>query len=315
MIRRKEGIEMKKGLKSLVLLGSISLVGFGLVGCQNVENIAKDAKTKIQQSVRNDDQVIKKVLDQKYNYSDYSIKETLETLAKYRGVSTKVHAKLVDNGKKVKCWIGKEDEYDENYFCIYVVADTGKIYEIDDATVRVDITDPEQLGQYEAENFKGFDTADDDSDSDGQYTGEGLDNADYDGSEDEDYPDEDTTENGMSNQEALQKVANAIDESFNGSDYKCVSSVSGGEIASTVTVTTMTRNDLVALSDSFSSSLDYDNAVKALIDPSLQNELNEMKNEINKYGYDATISMKIITNDGATIARCSTASGWQIVHY
>lgn len=311
MIRRKEGIEMKKGLKSLVLLGSISLVGFGLVGCQNVENIAKDAKTKIQQSVRNDDEIINKALNRKYNHSDYSIKETLETLAKYRGVSTKVHAKLVDNGNKVKCWIGKEDEYDENYLCMYIMADTGKIYEIDDATVRVDITDPENLGQYEAENFEGWDTADDSTD--GEYSGEGLDNEDYDGSED--YPDEDTTENGMSNQEALQKVANAIDESFNGSEYKCTSSVSGGEIASTVKVTTMTRNDLVALSESYSSSLDYDNAIKALIDPSLQEELKEMKNEINKYGYDATISMKIITNDGATIARCSTASGWQIVHY
>lgn len=311
MIRRKEGIEMKKGLKSLVLLGSISLVGFGLVGCQNVENIAKDAKTKIQQSVRNDDEIIKKALNRKYNHSDYSIKETLETLAKYRGVSTKVHAKLVDNGNKVKCWIGKEDEYDENYLCMYIMADTGKIYEIDDATVRVDITDPENLGQYEAENFEGWDTADDTTD--GDYSGEGLDNEDYDGSED--YPDEDTTENGMSNQEALQKVANAIDESFNGSEYKCTSSVSGGEIASTVKVTTMTRNDLVALSESYSSSLDYDNAIKALIDPSLQEELKEMKNEINKYGYDATISMKIITNDGATIARCSTASGWQVVHY
>lgn len=311
MIRRKEGIEMKKGLKSLVLLGSISLVGFGLVGCQNVENIAKDAKTKIQQSVRNDDEIIKKALNRKYNHSDYSIKETLETLAKYRGVSTKVHAKLVDNGNKVKCWIGKEDEYDENYLCMYIMADTGKIYEIDDATVRVDITDPENLGQYEAENFEGWDTADDTTD--GDYSGEGLDNEDYDGSED--YPDEDTTENGMTNQEALQKVANAIDESFNGSEYKCTSSVSGGEIASTVKVTTMTRNDLVALSESYSSSLDYDNAIKALIDPSLQEELKEMKNEINKYGYDATISMKIITNDGATIARCSTASGWQVVHY
>lgn len=311
MIRRKEGIEMKKGLKSLVLLGSISLVGFGLVGCQNVENIAKDAKTKIQQSVRNDDEIINKALNRKYNHSDYSIKETLETLAKYRGVSTKVHAKLVDNGNKVKCWIGKEDEYDENYLCMYIMADTGKIYEIDDATVRVDITDPENLGQYEAENFEGWDTADDTTD--GEYSGEGLDNEDYDGSED--YPDEDTTENGMSNQEALQKVANAIDESFNGSEYKCTSSVSGGEIASTVKVTTMTRNDLVALSESYSSSLDYDNAIKALIDPSLQEELKEMKNEINKYGYDATISMKIITNDGATIARCSTASGWQVVHY
>ena len=311
MIRRKEGIEMKKGLKSLVLLGSISLVGFGLVGCQNVENIAKDAKTKIQQSVRNDDEIINKALNRKYNHSDYSIKETLETLAKYRGVSTKVHAKLVDNGNKVKCWIGKEDEYDENYLCMYIMADTGKIYEIDDATVRVDITDPENLVQYEAENCEGWDTADDSTD--GEYSGEGLDNEDYDGSED--YPDEDTTENGMSNQEALQKVANAIDESFNGSEYKCTSSVSGGEIASTVKVTTMTRNDLVALSESYSSSLDYDNAIKALIDPSLQEELKEMKNEINKYGYDATISMKIITNDGATIARCSTASGWQIVHY
>lgn len=311
MIRRKEGIEMKKGLKSLVLLGSISLVGFGLVGCQNAEEIAKDAKSKIQQSVRNDDEIIKKALNQKYNYSNYSIKETLETLAKYRGIDTKVHAKLVDGGKKVKCWIGKEDEYDENYLCMYIIADTGKIYEIDDATVRVDITDPENLGQYEAENFEGWDTADDDSD--GEYTGEGLDNADYDGSED--YPDEDTTENGMTNQEALQKVANAIDESFNGSGFKCVSSVSGGEIVSTIKVTAMTRNDLVALSESYSSSLDYDNAIKALIDPSLQDELKEMKNEINKYGYDATITMKIITNDGATIARCSTASGWQIVHY
>lgn len=311
MIRRKEGIEMKKGLKSLVLLGSISLVGFGLVGCQNVENIAKDAKTKIQQSVRNDDEIIKKALNRKYNNSDYTIKETLETLAKYRGVSTKVHSKVVDNGNKVKCWIGKEDEYDENYLCMYIMADTGKIYEIDDATVRVDITDPENLGQYEAENFEGWDTADDTTD--GDYSGEGLENEDYDGSED--YPDEDTTENGMSNQEALQKVANAIDESFNGSEYKCTSSVSGGEIASTVKVTTMTRNDLVALSESYSSSLDYDNAIKALIDPSLQEELKEMKNEINKYGYDATISMKIITNDGATIARCSTASGWQVVHY
>ena len=311
MIRRKEGIRMKKGLKSLVLLGSISLVGFGLVGCQNAEDIIKDTKAKIQQSVRNDDEIIKKALNRKYNYSDYTIKETLETLAKYRGIDTKVHAKVVDNGKKVKCWIGKEDEYDENYLCMYIMADTGKIYEIDDATVRVDITDPENLGQYEAENFEGWDAADDSTD--GEYTGEGLDNADYD--EDEDYPDEDTTGNGMSNQEALQKVANAIDESFNSSGFKCVSSVSGGEIASTIKVTTMTRNDLVALSESYSSSLDYDNAIKALVDPSLQDDLNAMKNEINKYGYDATISMKIITNDGATIARCSTASGWQIVHY
>ena len=311
MIRRKEGIEMKKGLKSLVLLGSISLVGFGLVGCSSTENIVKDAKTKIQQSVRNDDEIIKKALNQKYNNSDYSIKETLETLAKYRGIPTKVHSKVVDNGKKVKCWIQGETEYDENYLCMYIMTETGKIYEIDDATVRVDITDPENLAQYEAENFEGWDTADDTTD--GEYSGEGLDNADYDGSED--VPDEDTTENGMSNQEALQKVANAIDESFNGSQFKCVSSVSGGEIVSTVKVTTMTRNDLVSLSESYSSSLDYDNAIKVLIDPSLQQELKEMKNEINKYGYDATISMKIITNDGATIARCSTASGWQIVHY
>lgn len=306
---------MKRTIKSLVLLGSISLVGFGLVGCQNAEEIAKDAKTKIQQSVRNDDEIIKKALNQKYNHSDYTIKETLETIAKYREVDTKVNAKVVDNGKKVKCWIGKEDEYDENYLCMYIMVDTGKIYEIDDATVRVDITDPENLGQYEAENFEGWDTADDDSDTNGEYTGEGLDNADYDGSEDGDYTDEDTAENGMSNQEALQKVANLIDETFNSIGYKSVSAVSGSEIVSTVKIATMTRQDLVALSDSYSSSMDYDADIKALIDPSLQNELKEMKNEINKYGYNANITVKFITNDGATIARCSSASGWQIVHY
>ena len=37
MILQKGGIKMKKGLKSLVLLGSISLVGFGLVGCSSTD--------------------------------------------------------------------------------------------------------------------------------------------------------------------------------------------------------------------------------------------------------------------------------------
>ena len=311
MIRRKEGIEMKKGLKSLVLLGSISLVGFGLVGCQNVENIAKEAKTKIQQSVRNDDQVIKKVLDQKYNYSDYTIKETLEALAKYRGVSTKVHAKVVDNGKKVKCWIGKEDEYDENYFCIYVVAETGKIYEIDDATVRVDITDPEQLGQYEAENFEGWDTADDDSDSDGEYTGEGLDNADYDGSEDGDYTDEDTA----SNEDILNKCAQLVKETLNSDGWSCNAYVSGSSIYARVTIKDLSRQDMVNSFDGMSTQ-DTDETIKAMLGAGLIDDLKESSSYINQQGYNCSgIEVTFLTNDGATIARCSTASGWIITHY
>lgn len=311
MIRRKEGIRMKKGLKSLVLVGSVSLVGFGLVGCQNVENIAKEAKTKIQQSVRNDDEIIKKVLDQKYNYSDYTIKETLETLAKYRGVSTKVNAKVVDNGKKVKCWIGKEDEYDKNYFCIYVVAETGKIYEIDDATVRVDITDPEQVGQYEAENFEGWDAADDDSDSDGEYTGEGLDNADYDGSEDEDYPDEDTA----SNEDILNKCAELVKETLNSDGWSCNAYVSGSSICARVTIQDLSRQDMVDSFDGMSTQ-ETDETVKSMLGSGLLDDLKESSSYIKQQGYDCSgIEVTFLTSDGATIARCSTASGWIITHY
>lgn len=301
---------MKRTVKSLVLVGSISLVGFGLVGCSNIENVTNSAKTKIQQLVRNDDQVIKKVLNQKYNYSDYTIKETLETLAKYRGVSTKVNAKVVDNGKKVKCWIGKEDEYDENYFCIYVVAETGKIYEIDDATVRVDITDPEQLGQYEAENFKGFDTADD-SDSDGEYTGEGLDNADYDGSEDEDYPDEDTA----SNEDILNKCAELVKETLNSDGWSCNAYVSGSSICARVTIQDLSRQDMVDSFDGMSTQ-DTDETVKSMLGAGLLDDLKQTSSYINQQGYDCSgIEVTFLTKDGATIARCSSASGWIITHY
>lgn len=302
---------MKRTVKSLVLVGSISLVGFGLVGCSNIENVTKEAKTKIQQSVRNDDQVIKKVLDQKYNYSDYTIKETLETLAKYRGVSTKVNAKVVDNGKKVKCWIGKEDEYDENYFCIYVVADTGKIYEIDDATVRVDITDPEQLGQYEAENFEGWDAADDDSDSDGEYTGEGLDNADYDGSEDGDYTDEDTA----SNEDILNKCAELVKETLNSDGWSCNAYVSGSSICARVTIQDLSRQDMVDSFDGMSTQ-ETDETVKSMLGSGLLDDLKESSSYIKQQGYDCSgIEVTFLTSDGATIARCSTASGWIITHY
>ena len=309
MIRRKEGIEMKKGLKSLVLLGSISLVGFGLVGCQNVENIAKDAKSKIQQSVRNDDEVIKKALNRKYNYSDYSIKETLETLAKYRGIDTKVHAKLVDGGKKVKCWIGKEDEYDENYLCMYIMADTGKIYEIDDATVRVDITDPENLGQYEAENFEGWDTADDSTD--GEYTGEGLDNADYDGSED--ASDEDVTEgNESTDKETLNKIAKVIQDEFNAIGYNTVAYVSGSSVYARVTVSDISRQDLI---DAYASSEVTDDMIKSMLGIPEQ-DLKDTVNYGKQQGYDISeISITFLTKDGSKIATCSSASGWQVVHY
>lgn len=307
MIRRKEGIEMKKGLKSLVLLGSISLVGFGLVGCSSTENIVKDAKTKIQQSVRNDDEIIKKALNRKYNYSDYSIKETLETLAKYRGISTKVHAKLVDNGKKVKCWIGKEDEYDENYLCMYIMADTGKIYEIDDATVRVDITDPENLGQYEAENFEGWDTADDTTD--GEYSGEGLDNADYDG----DYTDE-TMPNGMTNQETLEEIAKLIEDEYNAEGYKTVASVSGSSVYARVTLNEFSRQDMINIfADSSNESTD--DTVITMLGLS-DKEMKDLVNYAKQQGYDLSeISITFLTRDGSKIATCSSASGWQVVHY
>lgn len=302
---------MKRTIKSLVLVGSISLVGFGLVGCSNIENATNSAKTKIQQSVRNDDEIIKKTLNQKYNYSDYTIKETLETLAKYRGVSTKVHAKLVDNGKKVKCWIGKEDEYDENYFCIYVVAETGKIYEIDDATVRVDITDPEQLGQYEAENFEGWDAADDDSDSDGEYTGEGLDNADYDGSEDGDYTDEDTA----SNEDILNKCAELVKETLNSDGWSCNAYVSGSSICARVTIQDLSRQDMVDSFDGMSTQ-ETDETVKSMLGSGLLDDLKESSSYIKQQGYDCSgIEVTFLTSDGATIARCSTASGWIITHY
>ena len=307
MIRRKEGIEMKKGLKSLVLLGSISLVGFGLVGCSNIENIANSAKTKIEQSVRNDDEIIKKALNRKYNYSDYSIKETLETLAKYRGISTKVHAKLVDNGKKVKCWIGKEDEYDENYLCMYIMADTGKIYEIDDATVRVDITDPENLGQYEAENFEGWDTADDTTD--GEYSGEGLDNADYDG----DYTDE-TMPNGMTNQETLEEIAKLIEDEYNAEGYKTVASVSGSSVYARVTLNEFSRQDMINIfADSSNESTD--DTVITMLGLS-DKEMKDLVNYAKQQGYDLSeISITFLTRDGSKIATCSSASGWQVVHY
>ena len=313
MIRRKEGIKMKKGLKSLVLLGSISLVGFGLVGCSSTENIVKDAKTKIQQSVRNDDEIIKKALNRKYNYSDYSIKDTLETLAKYRGIDTKVHAKLVDNGKKVKCWIGKEDEYDENYLCMYIMVDTGKIYEIDDATVRVDITDPEQLGQYEAENFEGWDTADDTTD--GEYSGEGLDNADYDGSED--VPDEDTetVQEGASNEEVLNKCAQLVKETLEDNGLTCNAYVSGSTIYARVTVKDLSRQDMVNSFDGMSTQ-ETDETVKAMLGAGLLDDLKESSSYIKQQGCDCSgIEVTFLTSDGATIARCSTASGWMITHY
>ena len=308
MIRRKEGIEMKKGLKSLVLLGSISLVGFGLVGCNNIENVTNSAKSKIEQAVGNDDQVIKKALNRKYNYSDYSIKETLETLAKYRGISTKVHARLVDNKKKVKCWIGKEDEYDENYLCMYIMADTGKIYEIDDATVRVDITDPENLGQYEAENFEGWDTADDTTD--GEYSGEGLDNADYDGS-DEDYPDEDVT-NESTDKETLNKIAKVIQDEFNSIGYNTVAYVSGSSVYARVTVSDITRQDLI---DAYASSEVTDDTIKSMLGIPEQ-DLKDTVNYGKQQGYDISeIAITFLTKDGSKIATCSSASGWQVVHY
>ena len=309
MIRRKEGIEMKKGLKSLVLLGSISLVGFGLVGCSNIENITNTAKTKIQQSVRNDDEIIKKALNRKYNYSDYSIKETLETLAKYRGISTKVHAKLVDNGKKVKCWIGKEDEYDENYLCMYIMVDTGKIYEIDDATVRVDITDPENLGQYEAENFEGWDTADDTTD--GEYSGEGLDNADYDGYDgSEDVPDEDVTGNESTDKETLNKIAKVIQDEFNSIGYNTVAYVSGSSVYARVTVSDISRQDLI---DAYASSEAADDMIKSMLP---EQDLKDTVNYGKEQGYDISeIAITFLTKDGSKIATCSSASGWQVVHY
>lgn len=307
MIRRKEGIKMKKGLKSLVLLGSISLVGFGLVGCQNVEDIAKDAKTKIQQSVRNDDEIIKKALNQKYNNSDYSIKETLETLAKYRGIPTKVHSKVVDNGKKVKCWIQGETEYDENYLCMYIMADTGKIYEIDDATVRVDITDPENLAQYEAENFEGWDTADDTTD--GEYSGEGLDNADYDGSED--VPDEDVG-NESTDKETLNKIAKVIQDEFNAIGYNTVAYVSGSSVYARVTVSDISRQDLI---DAYASSEATDDMIKSMLGIPEQ-DLKDTVNYGKQQGYDISeISITFLTKDGSKIATCSSASGWQVVHY
>ena len=308
MIRRKEGIEMKKGLKSLVLLGSISLVGFGLVGCSSTENIVKDAKTKIQQSVRNDDEIINKALNQKYNNSDYSIKETLETLAKYRGIPTKVHSKVVDNGKKVKCWIQGETEYDENYLCMYIMADTGKIYEIDDATVRVDITDPENLGQYEAENFEGWDTADDSTD--GEYTGEGLDNADYDGSED--VPDEDVTEGESTDKETLNKIAKVIQDEFNAIGYNTVAYVSGSSVYARVTVSDISRQDLI---DAYASSEATDDMIKSMLGIPEQ-DLKDTVNYGKQQGYDISeISITFLTKDGSKIATCSSASGWQVVHY
>ena len=308
MIRRKEGIKMKKGLKSLVLLGSISLVGFGLVGCSNIENVTNSAKTKIQQSVRNDDQVIKKALNQKYNNSDYSIKETLETLAKYRDIPTKVHSKVVDNGKKVKCWIQGETEYDENYLCMYIMADTGKIYEIDDATVRVDITDPENLAQYEAENFEGWDTADDTTD--GEYSGEGLDNEDYDGS-DEDYTDEDTA----SNEDILNKCAQLVKETLEDNGLSCNAYVSGSTIYARVTVKDLSRQDMVNSFDGMSTQ-ETDETVKAMLGAGLLDDLKESSNYIKQQGCDCSgIEVTFLTSDGATIARCSTASGWMITHY
>lgn len=311
MIRRKEGIRMKKGLKSLVLLGSISLVGFGLVGCQNAENLAKEAKTKIQQSVRNDDEIIKKALNQKYNYSDYTIKDTLETIAKYRGIDTKVNAKVVDNGKKVKCWIGKEDEYDENYLCMYIMTDTGKIYEIDDATIRVDISDPECLAQYEAENFEGWDTADSDSDTDGEYTGEGLDNADYDGSEDEDCTDEDTA----SNEDILNKCAQLVKETLDTDGWSCNAYVSGSSIYARVTIKDLSRQDMVNSFDGMSTQ-DTDETVKSMLGAGLLDDLKQTSSYINQQGYSCSgIEVTFLTKDGATIARCSSASGWIITHY
>ena len=306
MIRRKEGIKMKKGLKSLVLLGSISLVGFGLVGCSNIENITNSAKTKIEQSVRNDDEIIKKALNQKYNNSDYSIKETLETLAKYRGIPTKVHSKVVDNGKKVKCWIQGETEYDENYLCMYIMADTGKIYEIDDATVRVDITDPENLAQYEAENFEGWDTADDSTD--GEYSGEGLDNADYDGSED--VPDEDVTGNESTDKETLDKIAKVIQDEFNGIGYNTVAYVSGSSVYARVTVSDISRQDLI---DAYASSEAADDMIKSMLP---EQDLKDTVNYGKQQGYDISeISITFLTKDGSKIATCSSASGWQVVHY
>ena len=299
---------MKKGLKSLVLLGSISLVGFGLVGCSNIENITNSAKTKIQQSVRNDDEIIKKALNQKYNNSDYSIKETLETLAKYRGIPTKVHSKVVDNGKKVKCWIQGETEYDENYLCMYIMADTGKIYEIDDATVRVDITDPENLAQYEAENFEGWDTADDATD--GEYSGEGLDNADYDGSED--VPDEDVTEGESTDKETLNKIAKVIQDEFNAIGYNTVAYVSGSSVYARVTVSDISRQDLI---DAYASSEATDDMIKSMLGIPEQ-DLKDTVNYGKQQGYDISeISITFLTKDGSKIATCSSASGWQIVHY
>lgn len=296
---------MKKGLKSLVLLGSISLVGFGLVGCSNIENITNSAKTKIQQSVRNDDEIIKKALNQKYNNSDYSIKETLETLAKYRGIPTKVHSKVVDNGKKVKCWIQGETEYDENYLCMYIMVDTGKIYEIDDATVRVDITDPENLGQYEAENFEGWDTADT---TDGEYTGEGLDNADYDGSED--VPDEDVTEGESTDKETLNKIAKVIQDEFNSIGYNTVAYVSGSSVYARVTVSDISRQDLI---DAYASSEAADDMIKSMLP---EQDLKDTVNYGKQQGYDISeISITFLTKDGSKIATCSSASGWQVVHY
>ena len=75
MIRRKEGIEMKKGLKSLVLLGSISLVGFGLVGCSSTDTndnndsqVEEENKVELQDDydLEDDDEYY----DESENYED-----------------------------------------------------------------------------------------------------------------------------------------------------------------------------------------------------------------------------------------------------
>ena len=75
MFHRKEGIEMKKGLKSLVLVGSISLVGFGLVGCSSTDindnndsQVEEENKVELQDDydLEDDDEYY----DESENYED-----------------------------------------------------------------------------------------------------------------------------------------------------------------------------------------------------------------------------------------------------
>ena len=190
------------------------------------------------------------------------------------------------------------------------MADTGKIYEIDDATVRVDITDPENLGQYEAENFEGWDTADDTTD--GEYSGEGLDNADYDES-DEDCSDE-TMPNGMTNQETLEAIARVLEDEFNSEGYKTVASVSGSSVYARVTLNEFSRQDMIDIfADSSNESTD--DTVITMLGLS-DKEMKDTVNYAKQQGYDVSeIAIAFLTRDGSIIARCSSASGWTVTHY